>query len=70
MKIEHIKASDGLQVGDVISLGRHWSVPPQLEKCFFRVESIIDERVNLSVPYKDVACTAEYREYVRGTFLR
>ncbi len=60
----HSIGDDGkpvMLVGDIISLGPHRTVPPELVGKFFRIEAISDDGcVTLSKPYEDEALTKRY----------
>jgi hypothetical protein len=60
------KAKEFMNVGDVISLEKHPTVPDELVGKYFKVEGFENGKVQLSKPYADKKCTKLYRsKYAR-----
>ena len=50
-----------LKAGDVISIGKHWSVPQGIENKYFKVLTVEpDGTIRLSKPYLDRELTKEF----------
>ena len=58
--MDEIALTDQFKVGDIVSFGKHWSIPEDREGMLWRVKAVEASGILLDGPFFDAATTVRY----------